>query len=234
MPGLRLHFPLPMRVFFALLVALSAAARASAQTPPAAPTPQPPAAATAAGPASAPTAPLDLPATICGLTVPPPAKLPPANSPPIVYQLMPCFEKQGGYSVIEVQTYLYYIQMATHVSLPSTDKWVPYNDEIEKTIIGDFKRLWGTNFLDDLQAEVRDVRFSNGVIGKVVVYNMEERQRVKIVDYVGTRKVDQSKIDEKLKEKQLQIRLDSFIDPGLLRRVAGTVREVYAAEGYQD
>ena len=63
---------------------------------------------------------------------------------------MPCFEKQGGYSVIEVQTYLYYIQMTTHVSLPSTDKWVPYNDEIEKTIVGDFKRLWGTNFLDDL------------------------------------------------------------------------------------
>ncbi len=100
------------------------------------------------------------------------------------------------------------------MSLPSTDHWVPYNDEIEKTIVGDFKRLWSTNFLDDLAADVRDVRFSNGVIGKVVVYNMEERQRVKIVDYVGTRKVDQSKIDEKLKEKQLQIRLDSFIDPG--------------------
>jgi len=113
-----------MRVFFALLVALSAAARASAQTPPAAPTPPPPAAATAAGPATASNAPLDLPATICGLTVPPPAKLPPANSPPIVYQLMPCFEKQGGYSVIEVQTHLYYIQIATHVRLPSTDKWV--------------------------------------------------------------------------------------------------------------
>ena len=31
----------------------------------------------------------------------------------------------------------------------------------------------------------RDYAFSNGVIGKVVVYNMEERQRVKIVDYVG-------------------------------------------------
>ncbi len=77
------------------------------------------------------------------------------------------------------------------------------------------------------------MRFSNGVIGKVVVYNMEERQRVKIVDYVGTEKVDQSKIDEKLKEKQLQIRLDSFIDPGLIRRVAGVVREVYAEKGYQ-
>ena len=53
------------------------------------------------------------------------------------------------------------------------------------------------------------------------------------VDYVGTRKVDQSKIDEKLKEKQLQIRLDSFIDPGIVRQVAGVVRELYAEKGYQ-
>ena len=123
--------------------------------------------------------------------------------------------------------------MKSQVSLPSSDRWVPYSDAVEKTIVGDWKRLWSTNFLDDLVAEVRDVRFSNGVIGKVVVYNMEERQRVKIVDYVGSQKVDQTKIDEKLKEKQLQIRLDSFIDPGLLRRVAGVVREVYAAQGFQ-
>jgi len=34
MQGLRLHFPLPMRVFFALLVAITAAAPVYAQTPP--------------------------------------------------------------------------------------------------------------------------------------------------------------------------------------------------------
>jgi len=93
MQGLRLYFPLPMRVFFALLVALSAAVPASAQTPPAQNPPVPAAAAQPAGPATGSDAPLALPATICGLTVPPPSKLPPANSPPIVYQLMPCFEK---------------------------------------------------------------------------------------------------------------------------------------------
>ena len=38
----------------------------------------------------------------------------------------------------------------------------------EQIIIGDHKRLWATNFLDDLSAEVHDVRFANGVIGKVV------------------------------------------------------------------
>ena len=244
--ALTFHIPLLMRVFFALVLAfigaLSAAVPARAQAPPpgqapaAAQTPAPPQTppATPAPPTQASSdAPLDLPATICGLTVPPPAKLPPANSPPVLYQSMPCFEKQGGFPVIEANTYIYYIQLTQRVSRPSADVWTPYNDDSERTIVADFKRLWGTNFLDDLVAEVRDVRFSNGVIGKVVVYNMEERQRVKIVDYVSTGKVDQSKIDDKLKEKQLQIRLDSFIDPGLLRRVADTVREVYASEGHQ-
>ena len=97
----------------------------------------------------------------------------------------------------------------------------------------DFKRLWATNFLDDLAIRVEDYKFSNGVIGKLVVYDMEERQRVKIVDYEGLNKVDQSKIEEALKEKNINIRLDSFIDPGLIRRVTGVVRELYAAEGYQ-
>jgi outer membrane protein insertion porin family len=176
---------------------------------------------------------VELPATICGLTVPTPAKLPPTGSGPVVYQLMPCFEKQGGFPVVEANTYLYYMELKSRVSQPSLDRWVPYDESVEQVILGDFKRLWATNFLDDLLIDVRDVRFSNGVIGKVVVYNMEERQRVKIVDYVGTRKVDQTKIEEKLKEKGITIRLDSFIDPGLLRRVSGVVREHYAAEGYQ-
>ena len=48
--------------------------------------------------------------------------------------------------------------------------------------------------------DVTDYTFSNGVVGKIVIYNMEERQRVKIVDYVGSKKVEATKIDEKLKE----------------------------------
>ncbi len=110
---------------------------------------------------------------------------------------------------------------------------MPYDESTEQIIREDFKRLWATNFLDDLAIRVEDYKFSNGVIGKMVVYDMEERQRVKIVDYEGLGKVDQSKIEEALKEKSITIRLDSFIDPGLIRRVAGVVRELYAAEGYQ-
>ncbi|HEX5473129.1 MAG TPA: BamA/TamA family outer membrane protein [Vicinamibacterales bacterium] len=221
-----------------LAVALSAGgaapvvaqAPAAPQTPPSAVAPQTPSA-----PAQAPVPPLQPSGTmsICAgqYQIGPPAKLPPAGSGPIVYQYALCFAKQGGRSVIDPNTYLYYIQLKP--SLPSQDQWVPYNETTEQVILQDFKRLWATNFLDDLEIESHDYTFSNGVVGKVIVYNMEERQRIKIVDYVGSDKVDQTKIEDELKKKGIQIRLDSFIDPGLVRRVSGIVRDLYAEKGYE-
>ena len=72
----------------------------------------------------------------------------PAGSGPVVYLIAPCFEEQGGASVIDPETYLYYIQLKP--SLPSQDKWEPWNDAAEKTVHEDFTRLWGTNFLENL------------------------------------------------------------------------------------
>jgi outer membrane protein insertion porin family len=171
------------------------------------------------------------PKTVCGLSIPEPARQPPADSKPVVYLVVPCFEKQGGSSTIDPQTYVYYIQM--HGSQPSVNTWVPYDDKAEQMILADFKRLWATKFLDDLSIDVQDYKFANGVMGKLVVYNMEERQRVKIVDYVGSKKIEMAKIDEELKKRDLKISLDSFIDQGLIRRVAGVVREMYGEKGYE-
>jgi outer membrane protein insertion porin family len=170
-------------------------------------------------------------AVLCGQEVAAPAKLPPAGSGPVVFAIGPCFAAQGGASVIDPQTYLYYIHLRP--SRPSADVWVPYDEKAEQTAIEDFSRLWGTNFLDNLSVEVTDYTFENGVVGKLVAYNMEERQRVKIVDYVGSKQVETSKIEEKLRELNAVIRLDSFIDPGLVRRVAGIVRDLYAEKGFQ-
>jgi outer membrane protein insertion porin family len=208
-----------MRLLALVFAAVLAAADARAQTPPA--------------PAPSPQAGMSLPALICGLTVPAPSNVPPAGSGPVLFQVLLCFEKQGNVPVIDPQTYLYYLELAKRVSSPSENRWVPYTDDLEQAILGDFRRLWNTNFLDDLTIETRDVRFSNGVVGKVVVYNMEERQRVRIVDYIGSDKVDQSKIEEELRDRGVQIRLDSFIDPAVIRRVTGIVRELYAEKGYQ-
>src|SRR5947207_2283786 len=166
------------------------------------------------------------PASVCGQQVSPAAQ--PA---PGVLFIAPCFEAQGNQSVIEPQTYLYYIQQK--FSTPSRNQWVIYDETSEKTIQDDFHRLWNTNFLDNLWIDVSDYKFPNGTIGKIVTYNMEERQRVKIVDYVGSKKIEVSKIDEKLKDSSAQIRLDTFIDPGLVRKVAGIVRDMMRDKGFQ-
>ena len=129
--------------------------------------------------------------TVCGQQTTPRAQ-PPAGSGPVVLIIAPCFEAQGNAAVIEPQTYVYYIQLKA--SVPSQAQWVPYDDSTEKIIEDDFHRLWNTNFLDNLWIDVSDYKFPNGAIGKIVTYNMEERQRVKIVDYVGSKKVETSKI----------------------------------------
>jgi outer membrane protein insertion porin family len=198
-------------------VSLVLAGSARAQTPsePAPSAPQPP-----PGSAAQPTA----PAT-------PAPRLPPAGSPPLVRFIELQFPTQGNQPVIEARTYLYYIQ--TPVSRPSDGVWVPYDEKTEQTLLEDFKRLWATNFLDDLSIEVFDDPYPNGVVGKRIVYKMEERQRVKIVDYAGSKKLDQSKIEEKLKEENLLIKLDSFIDPAQIRRVETIVRSFMASKGYQ-
>ena len=134
-------------------------------------------------------------------------------------------------SLIEPQTYLYYIQ--TQASRPTDGVWVPYTDETEKLILDDFKRLWGTNFLDNLWIEVNDDAYPNNVVGKRLIYHMEERPRVKIVDYTGSTKVERTKVDEKMKEAGISLRLDSFLDEGIVRRVKGIVRDLMAEKGYE-
>jgi outer membrane protein insertion porin family len=105
---------------------------------------------------------------------------------------------QGNASVIEPQTLSLLHQLK---QMPAVRRRVAaLRRAAEKMILDDFHRLWNTNFLDNLWIDSTDYKFPNGTIGKVVTYNMEERQRVKIVDYVGTKKVEISKIDEKLKE----------------------------------
>src|SRR4029079_2042301 len=170
------------------------------------------------------------PSTVCGAPIPQPAALPPANSGPVVYLIVPCFAKQGGSPVVEPETYLYYIQLRP--SLPSQNMWVPWDDAHEQIAKDDFKRLWGTNFLDNLSVETSDYVFSNGVVGKIVLYDMEERERVKIVDYQGSKNIDRPKIDEQLKEKGIELRLDSFLDENTLHRVDAVLAGMMAEKGF--
>jgi outer membrane protein insertion porin family len=173
------------------------------------------------------------PTTICGNPITAPATLPPAGSSPVVFLIAPCWPTQGNQTVIEPATYLYYIQLKP--SRPTEGVWMPYDEAAEKTSIEDFHRLWGTNFLDNVSVETRDYTFSNGVVGKMVVYNMEERQRIKFgPDFTGSKEIDTTKIDEKLKELNMEVRLDTFLDAGLVKKVAGIVTDMMKEKGFQN
>ena len=70
-------------------------------------------------------------------------------------------------------------------------------------------------------------------MGKHVIFHMEERPRVKIVDYTGSTKVERTKIDEKMKELGIALRLDSFLDQAVVKRVEGIVKSFMAEKGYE-
>jgi len=163
---------------------------------------------------------------VCPQTARPPA----AGSGPVICQTELRFHPVNE-SIIEAQTYLYYIQTA--LSRPSEGSWVPYNEQTEQSLMDDFKRLWATGFLDNLWIETLDGQFSTGVQGKHVIYHMEERPRVKIVDYTGSTKVERTKIDEKMKELGIALRLDSFLDQAVVKRVQGIVKSFMADKGYE-
>ncbi|MBM3778865.1 MAG: hypothetical protein FJW23_11630, partial [Acidimicrobiia bacterium] len=169
---------------------------------------------------------------ICGVPVGPPAQLPPADGGPVLYLFGPCFSAQGNVSAVEPQTYLYYMRLQP--SLPSQGKWTPWNEQTEQVIREDFQRLWATNFLDDISIASDDYVFSNGVVGKIVTYHLEERERVKIIDYTGSEKVERTKIEEKLQELNISIPTDSFRDDSKIRRAESVIRSFMADKGYND
>ena len=180
-------------------------------------------------------APVAIAKTACGTEVAAPAALPPAGSPPFIWVLELCFDRQGNSSTVDNDTYLYWIKLPT--SQPSQGKFVSYDDRAEQQMIADFKALWDTKFLEDLSIEKTEHTFENGMVGVMVVYRMEERERVKIVDYRNTKGdsisiIKRSDIDDKLRERNIEVRLDSFLDEGSIRRVKGVLRELMAEKGF--
>lgn len=121
-------------------------------------------------------------------------------------------------------------------SQPSAGRWMPYDESVLQE---DFWKLWRSEFLEDLWIEVIDEPYANGVMGKHVIFHYEERARVKVVDYLPADPeekliVSVSDIETKLREEEISVRLDSFIDEAILRRVIGVIRALYAEKGYND
>ena len=159
--------------------------------------------------------------------------LPPEDSPELLRTVQLAFPTQGNVPSIAAETYLYYMTVQQQLSLPSQDKWMPYTEETEQLIREDFRVLWDTGFLNDIWIEVVDEPWENGVMGKRVVFNLEERERVKFVTFDGSEAVDRGDIETAMQENGMGIRVDSFLDQGLIKRVKGLVKFMFADKGYQ-
>ena len=104
----------------------------------------------------------------------------------------------------------------------------------EKIIREDFHRLWNTNFLDNLWIEMRGLHL------------LERRHRqAHHLQHGGAaarqdrrlRRLEEGRDVEDRRDAEgrrwREIRLDTFIDPALVRKVAGIVRDMMKEKGFQ-
>ncbi len=159
--------------------------------------------------------------------------LPPPDSPTLFHNIELSFPTQGNVASVEFNTYLYYMESDDYVSLPSQERWMPFDETVERVLLEDFQRLWDTDFLTDLVIEIVDDPYPNGVQGKRAVFRMEERERVRIVSFEGSDEFDTTEINEALDLSGIELRVDSRIGPGVMRQTEGLLREMFAEKGYQ-
>ncbi len=116
-----------------------------------------------------------------------------------------------------------YLQKETLLFYVSTRPGDRYD---ERRLKEDFRRLWETGFLDDLQLEVKD-----GKQGKLVIFRVAERKRIQIVDYRGSKALTHTAIEDELKKRDMALRIDSFYDPAKARRVETVIKEMLDQKG---
>ena len=75
-------------------------------------------------------------------------------------------------------------------------------------------RACGHQLPRNLSIETQDYTFSNGAVGKIVIYHMEERRAGQDRRLQGSKQIDRAKIEEKLRERGIELRLDTFLDEG--------------------
>ena len=179
----------------------------------------------------------------CGSALAAPSVTPPPSTT-FIWTWELCFPSQAtpeapnGLTNIEPETYLYYVKFDELISRPKEGVWSPWNDAAEEIAIADFKSLMQeTTFLEDLRIERSEFTFPNGAVGIIVSYIGEERERVKIVDYRDSKGepinlIKRSDIDEKLREKNITVRLDAFVDQAMIRRVETVLDEMMTEKGF--
>ena len=109
-------------------------------------------------------------------------------------------------------------------------EFTPYDETVQEVLLADFQRLWDTSFLNDLVIEVVDDPYPNGVVGKRAVFLLDERERVRVVSFEGSTQYDRTEIDEAMDQVGIELRLDTRLDPGVIRNTEGLIRSMRAPD----
>jgi outer membrane protein insertion porin family len=96
----------------------------------------------------------------------------------------------------------------------------------ERRLKDDFRRLWETGFLDDLRLDAQDT-----AEGKLVVFTLKERKRIQIVDFRGSKALTQTNIEDELKKREAEIKVDTFYDLAKVRRAEQLIKQMLDAKG---
>ena len=143
-----------------------------------------------------------------------------AQSDALVREVDVTFPSEPNGSFVDRDTYLYYIR---------TRAGQPFD---QRLIAEDVKRLWNTAFLEDISVDVSDAPSENGVVGKRVVFRLEERRRIRIVEYIGSKAIVRRDIDRKLADLNTQIAVDSLVDAARIKRVEDILRGLLRERGH--
>jgi len=90
------------------------------------------------------------------------------------------------------------------------------------------EKLWAIGVFEDIKIKYRD---EDG--GKVLIIEVKERPLVKEVDYRGGTTL-LTTINDKIKEKRLEITLDTIYDPDSARKIKSEIVDIAAEKGFYD
>ncbi len=119
-----------------------------------------------------------------------------------------------GNQSLETTTLLYYVSTKAGQAF----------DELR--LRRDFRRLWDTGFLADCVLDVSD-----GQRGKIVSFTVRERLRLTRVEFKGSKALSKKDIEEQLKRRQAELRLDAFYDLERVLKVETIIRELLVDAG---
>lgn len=120
-----------------------------------------------------------------------------------------------GSQYLPRETILYYV---------ATKPGSAYSEEALKE---DFQRLWAAGFLEDLSVEESDTPSGN----KAILFRVRERKRIQIVDFRGSKALSKTSIEDKLKEEEATIKLDTFYDAAAVRKAEDVIRKMLLEKG---